>query len=972
MPDSGPAAISSCRGRTRPIRPRAVLSALSVFVLAGQAAAQLTWDGDAGDQLWFSDSNWSGDQVPTASDRVIVGEGFGEIRATGQLVEVTGVNIQSGLFLDNTDMLLSTFTSEIRDLRVENTILRHITTNSELRLVGAGVIRNHGLEVRSGGPGANFNLFGAQVDECTRLVMRDCTGFLFSGRLTVSQSLDAIGTGSFVQSLATVELRDGASISGMYRISFGNGTLAMLEQGVCNINGPFRGESGTIDAHGEMRFNNDFTIDGTAIAANGNGSVGFFGGSAQRTFRPASITGNGVVEATAAPLVIPADFITALNNQYGLILSGDVTNNAVITNDGTLTLSGTRLIGTGSINSTGTLEVLGSARLDTAINVTGGEARFHSSFNLDATLDVQSDATARFLSPLTIQRFSGSNTGQIALGGTTILPSELSPADVVKLDLPSTIGGIVQIARGALWLNQNTTWQSVQVDLTSSTGNLLIRGGSGVTHTFQGLSTISGPGFVAFGEPVVGARPSVQIGGILTVQTNGLEAKVQCPLQGGGIVNNQGLMSLRSPSVIGVELNNIGTLSAVSTTVTGSIINSAVAFDAGLTLDGGTVLNADHWTIDGTGTMSVTSNGGTFTNSGTFTVANLGGSSFNFTCNPLFVNIGTVRVRAADAYFNNIPLSDVDALSGGGQWTSLDGGHIYFQQAFSRLTGPGTQLNGNGASIPRLRDVNSIEDGASASYDGNTNVSSLSLDRGDATIEEGTLNAAGSVSAQNGSSIEVQSGGTLQSGSQIDVGSESQPSIIDDLQGVVTLALPRGTPPPTIIAPIVNIYGRLTPSASGFGQMNIIGALMLHGASELVVGAESTASHDVLAVTGPVMLGGTLVFDPAPGSTPDLGETITLITATDAISGAFARLDAPTISPSLAWAIRSDAHSLWVEVIAHCQADTNHDGSLDFFDVQTFLNAYSLGDFLADFNNDTLLDFFDVQLFLSLFSAGCP
>lgn len=54
-----------------------------------------------------------------------------------------------------------------------------------------------------------------------------------------------------------------------------------------------------------------------------------------------------------------------------------------------------------------------------------------------------------------------------------------------------------------------------------------------------------------------------------------------------------------------------------------------------------------------------------------------------------------------------------------------------------------------------------------------------------------------------------------------------------------------------------------------------------------------------------------------------------------------------------------------------CRADLNQDGTLDFFDVQAFLNAFSSQQSIADFNNDTLFNFFDVQAFLSAFSTGC-
>ncbi len=55
-----------------------------------------------------------------------------------------------------------------------------------------------------------------------------------------------------------------------------------------------------------------------------------------------------------------------------------------------------------------------------------------------------------------------------------------------------------------------------------------------------------------------------------------------------------------------------------------------------------------------------------------------------------------------------------------------------------------------------------------------------------------------------------------------------------------------------------------------------------------------------------------------------------------------------------------------------CPADISFDGSLDFFDVSAFLNAFVNGDPVADFNDDGALDFFDVSEFLNAFNAGCP
>lgn len=55
-----------------------------------------------------------------------------------------------------------------------------------------------------------------------------------------------------------------------------------------------------------------------------------------------------------------------------------------------------------------------------------------------------------------------------------------------------------------------------------------------------------------------------------------------------------------------------------------------------------------------------------------------------------------------------------------------------------------------------------------------------------------------------------------------------------------------------------------------------------------------------------------------------------------------------------------------------CVADWNNDDSLDFFDVQQYLGAFSAMDPQADLVDDDVFNFFDVQAFLGLFSMGCP
>ncbi|RMH14854.1 MAG: hypothetical protein D6695_00185, partial [Planctomycetota bacterium] len=54
-----------------------------------------------------------------------------------------------------------------------------------------------------------------------------------------------------------------------------------------------------------------------------------------------------------------------------------------------------------------------------------------------------------------------------------------------------------------------------------------------------------------------------------------------------------------------------------------------------------------------------------------------------------------------------------------------------------------------------------------------------------------------------------------------------------------------------------------------------------------------------------------------------------------------------------------------------CRGDWNSDGSVDFFDLLSFLAAFSALDPSADLNGDGTHNFFDVLQFLNDLAAGC-
>lgn len=113
------------------------------------------------------------------------------------------------------------------------------------------------------------------------------------------------------------------------------------------------------------------------------------------------------------------------------------------------------------------------------------------------------------------------------------------------------------------------------------------------------------------------------------------------------------------------------------------------------------------------------------------------------------------------------------------------------------------------------------------------------------------------------------------------------------------------------------------------------------------------------------------------------GEVFKILHTGDTIDGR-AIIDM-TMSPTgrdgnqFAFDVRHAANSasLYVATITRpggdpCPADTNGDGTLNFFDVQEFLSLFADRDPAADFVADGVFNFFDIQAYLGAFSAGCP
>jgi len=92
--------------------------------------------------------------------------------------------------------------------------------------------------------------------------------------------------------------------------------------------------------------------------------------------------------------------------------------------------------------------------------------------------------------------------------------------------------------------------------------------------------------------------------------------------------------------------------------------------------------------------------------------------------------------------------------------------------------------------------------------------------------------------------------------------------------------------------------------------------------------------------------------------------------------GSSVALSGATLAAGAPRAASSGPDSGYAEIFAlacaPCPTDLNKDGTLDFFDVTIFLNAYIAQSPVADFTRDNEFSFFDVALYFQLFSSGCP
>ncbi|MFK7884415.1 MAG: GC-type dockerin domain-anchored protein [Phycisphaerales bacterium] len=174
----------------------------------------------------------------------------------------------------------------------------------------------------------------------------------------------------------------------------------------------------------------------------------------------------------------------------------------------------------------------------------------------------------------------------------------------------------------------------------------------------------------------------------------------------------------------------------------------------------------------------------------------------------------------------------------------------------------------------------------------------------------------------------------------------------------------------------VTIEGELEPE----GRMDIEGDIVLAPSSvvRVQIGNRGSGDEDRLDAffDGTIQLGGSLVVELDAGYTPIAGDSWSIVRGEPGIElfGAFDSIILPVSTSGLTYLVDETTIGVRVSVQEVCIADLAAPfGTLNFFDISTFISLYNAGDPGADLAAPFgTLNFFDISAFIGLYNAGCP
>tara|TARA_E500000318_G_scaffold14854_3_gene14723 strand:- start:1823 stop:4780 length:2958 start_codon:yes stop_codon:yes gene_type:complete len=968
--------------------------AVALFAGTTNAFAPVNWDGDAGDLLWFSDDNWNPNGVPGSFDSVTVESG-GRVLAESMPIEVISIDVFNGLELKSSSLNVTS----------DSTINDFLLTGCCTTMLDSGggsitYLGNHVFERSPSFVGSHIIEGNAVFNDPVFVPFADLTinadAILAGGPARQSPGSSVSVTGSLTLINSTLNSQASDPDATWF---FDGGDLALAGTSDLIVSDHVFVTSGTVSADTkQLEFSNHFVLQDAQIKVSNGGRVVFDANGTNTADHQLGVnlfSGEGRVELEGNFIDMGNTSATSSVTGEGLWIRGFLNIDGELSSSEIVQLRGGFVTGDGRLTiDSGTMTVLQGPTLETETIVrSGGTILLNSSLNLNNTLRIDSGGTLDLITGgiLKPNGSLGPNPDLIVFGALRLPNVNSNDASIDDVSLALRSGGSLIIDDRRLILRGGSDIQGGVVTLTDTSASgfprLLFNGSASDTYKVGG-----GVEFVSSGnqaEIFIGNGSSVQpvfeIDGEATFNLQGSGSRVDIRVNEvrgdeNSILRNLGIMDFDRSATYSTRVENEGSLYITSATtflsvplvneIAGNVIQQNTLLLSPFTL----CTNKGTWTIPLAGVQIIPTLDDLdeirfFCNNGEMRFE--GGASF---VNVQFRNNGTVIANGAQVSFTDAVTVDSDnEMVLQGRWISLNNGKILFpENAPTLVRGPDAEIDADDDYMPALSGIKRMES-TSFSTAFTSSLTDLFFSGSTAEVkQDGTLSAMGAITASEGSQISLQSGASLESNTSITSGSDDimLPSITDDITGVIQLSLGQ-TPPPSIIAPTIDIHANLTPIRDDIGVMNTTGTLTIHPTGTLQINARANALSSSINHTGDIDITGNISITPLKAYEPQVGDSFTIAT----VSGTIGALPDSAIDASgsgIEYAVNAIGSDIVVTVIENCPADLNMDGDINFFDVSAFLTAFNSMDPAADFNNDELFNFFDISAFLVAYNAGCP
>jgi|GEM_PF-2013867 len=983
----------------------ASLIVLSAGLCVNVSAQPTTWDGDAGDGLWISQQNWDTDIVPSGSSQVMIPSDAGEVLIILSSESCASVSCLSSLRLTSAT-LTATGTGTVTNMIFDGGgFIPAVVTNGAFTISGnstciTGEARGSGGEFVNAGI---FDAFSFGVDGNNGFSATNSGTWnipLSSGALSLSNGAVFDNQGTFtVQPFAVITGSSGLfSNSGTLSRTGGVGTTT-IDTGLTQL-------SGTISASGATAVISVLSdgwqlVSGTLEVSDG-GKLSIAGSdlSRTRTLGVSAITGNGTVDLFPSSATIDWINTTTTNVSGGglVVHSGTLNLSGDLTNNGLFVGRGATMSGTGSFNNTsiGTLEVPTSNGFEFKMNAeTTGVVELRGDLYLSdgAVLEQKfhiSNGGIKLYDQSSVGTLTGGMPGVLKSGGKIELQGDATGlvSSSISTRLETQGGNSLNVSNGSLNLYGGGSISNsvIRIKGDLSAARLRFEGASPWSvNESTAMFRTAGPNATEVNFGVINAAgPMVTIaaGKELSVEV-GLTANfLSSNFDGGGKLVNKGTANWFG-GALGCEVENQKTMNIVhgvfgktlKAELTNGFLDGFVFQSSTILVDGGTVHNGGDWQLSGGSAINPFGAGGAMHNSGQLTVLDPNGATSVIGVD--LDNTGVVLAYQGHLVLSGdvLQLNQLDGTLSGGWWAAQPGSSITFPRSLVQLRGP-ARVEGGTNEFPEFSSLQSIENAGVVRALDSTFDGDLGLSGGSSLTAEGNITVNGKLSSTGGSTTTIDPGAKIEATGGMELGELD--SAADEVHVVAVLArngFNRGVPAPSIVTPLFELYGAMYVGETGSGDIRHQGEVLMYTSSRThisVMGSGSGSNtSDQLNITGAATLGGTLMIDASQAEFA-LGQTLTVLSATDGITGMFDDVQVTGLELNQTMAASVFGNEVRITASTSCSADFTNDGTLDFFDISAFLSAFTTNDPSSDLNGDGQFDFFDISVFLNAFGAGCP